>query len=263
MLSLGGFNSHITSWGYQASNEDGDLLEEWAEVHHLDLIHDAKLPPSFNSCRWRRGYNPDLAFTSDRITCQYKKQVLEPIPHSQHRPITIAISAAVVPQKVPLRRRFNFQKANWEQFARSLDLALLDLEPVPSNYDQFVKKVQETSRKCIPRGCREHYIPGISPDSASLYETYSKLYEEDPFLENTMNAGETLMATISEDRRKSWQDLMRVLIWLTTVSGPGQPSRISTMSPKKPHCTPMSQQTRLLISCFWTGNHHTRHATKW
>ena len=163
----------------------------------------SSLPPStavaggevtIQTCRWRRCYNPDLAFTSDRITCQCKKQVLEPIPHSQHRPITIAISAAVVPQKVPLRRRFNFQKANWEQFARSLDLALLDLEPVPSNYDQFVKKVQETSRKCIPRGCREHYIPGISPDSASLYETYSKLYEEDPFSEDTMNAGETLMA---------------------------------------------------------------------
>ena len=151
---IGDFNSHSTSWGYQASNEDGDLLEEWAEVHHLDLIHDAKIPPSFNSCRWRRGYNPDLAYTSDRITCQCKEQVLEPIPHSQHRPITIAISAAVVPQKVPLRRRFNFQKANWEQFARSLDLALLDLEHVLSNYDKFVKKVQETSRKCIPRGCR-------------------------------------------------------------------------------------------------------------
>ena len=59
---IGDFNSHSTSWGYQASNEDGDLLEEWAEVQHLDLIHDAKLPPSFNSCRWRRGYNPRPGF---------------------------------------------------------------------------------------------------------------------------------------------------------------------------------------------------------
>ena len=48
----------------------------------------------------------------------------------------------------------------------------------------------------------------LSPDSASLYETYTKLYEEDPFSEDTMNAGETLMAAISEDRRKSWQDLI-------------------------------------------------------
>ena len=73
--------------------------------------------------------------------------------------------------------------------------------------------------------------------------------------------------------RRSWQQSqktegspgkisLRVLIWLTTVSEPGQPSKRSTMTPKRPHCTPMSQQTRLFISCFWTGNHHTRHATE-
>ena len=182
-------------------------------------------------------------------SCHYVT-VLEPIPHSQHRPITIAIAVAVVPQKVPLRRRFNFQKANWEQFARSLDLALLDLEPVPSNYDQFVKKVQETSRKCIPRGCREHYIPGISPDSASLYETYTKLYEEDPFSEDTMNAGETLMAAISEDRRKSWQDLIESVDMTHNSKRAWSTIKKINNDPKKPHCTPMSQQTRLLISCF-------------
>ena len=100
-----------------------------------------------------------------------------------------------------------------EQFARSLDLALLDVEPVPSNYDQFVKKVQETSKKCIPRGCREHYIPGISPDSASLYETYTKLYEEDPFSEDTMNAGETLNGQQSQKTEGSPGKIsLRVLI---------------------------------------------------
>ena len=145
----------------------------------------------------------------------------------------------MVPQKVPLRRRFNFQRANWEQFARSLDLALLDLEPVPSNYDQFVKKVQETSKKCIPRGCREHYIPGISPDSASLYETYTKLYEEDPFSEDTMNAGETLMAAISEDRRKSWQDLIESVDMTHNSKRAWSTIKRSTMTPKMPHCTPM------------------------
>ena len=72
--------------------------------------------------------------------------------------------------------------------------------------------------------------------------------------------------------RRSWQQSQktegspgktsfRVLIWLTTVSEPGQPSKRSTMTPKRPHCTPMSQQIRLLISCFWNGKppHKTRH----
>lgn len=35
------------------------------------------------------------------------------------------------------------------------------------------------------------------------------MFEEDPFSEETLNAGELLMAAISEERRKSWQDLIK------------------------------------------------------
>eukprot|EP00057_Strongylocentrotus_purpuratus_P020647 XP_011675121.1 PREDICTED: uncharacterized protein LOC105443541 [Strongylocentrotus purpuratus] len=205
---IGDLNSHSTSWVYEETNEDGDLVEAWADAHHLDLIHDPKLPHSFNSCRWKKGYNPDLSFTSERISCQTKKRVQEPIPHSQHRPIIVDITAAVVPQRVPLRRHFNFRKADWEKFAIDLDEALSDLDPVPANYDRFVRTVQEISRKHIPRGCRENYIPGLSAESALMYKEYIKLYEEDPFSEETLSAGELLMAAISEERRKSWQDLI-------------------------------------------------------
>ena len=49
---IGDFNSHSTQWGYRSTNEDGTLVERWAELNLLSLIHDAKQPKSFHSARW-------------------------------------------------------------------------------------------------------------------------------------------------------------------------------------------------------------------
>ncbi|XP_011670579.1 uncharacterized protein LOC115921287 [Strongylocentrotus purpuratus] len=122
---IGDFNSHSTTWGYREMNEDGELVETWADANQLSLIHDAKLPASFNSPRWRRGHNPDRIFTSTRIAIQCEKVVLDPIPHSQHRPI--ALNAVITPRGVPFRRRLNLRKANWEKFAKDFYSYIKDL----------------------------------------------------------------------------------------------------------------------------------------
>ena len=70
----------------QITKESGEAVEQWADSCDCTLIHDAKLPKSFNSARWKKGYNPDLIFSSDSIANMCKKLVIDPIPHTQHPP---------------------------------------------------------------------------------------------------------------------------------------------------------------------------------
>ena len=59
-IVIGDFNSHSTSWGYDTTDNNGEAID-------LTLIHEAKLPISFNTARWKKGYNPDLIFASGSI----------------------------------------------------------------------------------------------------------------------------------------------------------------------------------------------------
>ena len=56
-IVIGDFNSHITSWGYDTTDNHGESVVQWADSCDLTLIYDAKLPKSFNRARWKKGYN--------------------------------------------------------------------------------------------------------------------------------------------------------------------------------------------------------------
>ncbi len=111
-LYIGDFNRHSTTWGYNETNSDGEAVEAWAATKDLRLLHDAKDPTSFQSTRWRRGYNPDVVFISSRHYRNIDKFVGNPIPKTQHRPILIDIRPIIRPQRPQQRPRFNFRKAN-------------------------------------------------------------------------------------------------------------------------------------------------------
>lgn len=210
-LVIGDFNCHSTSWGYKETDKSGEDLENWAESTGMKLIHDPKKPHSFSSGRWHRGFNPDNIFVSENIAHQTQKDVMGAIPHSQHRPIMCSVKAAVVPKTVPFKRRFNFKKAQWSKFTEDLDREVKKVEPYPDRYDQFVDLVKMISRRHIPRGCRTSYIPGLCKDTKTLLEKYEQLFNEDPFSEETIEAGEQLMSTISTTRREKWCNLVTQL----------------------------------------------------
>ena len=189
---------------------DGDVAEAWAEASQLSLVHNAKLPKSFNSGRWKRGYNPDIVFVSHSNTSRCKVLILEPLPRIQHCPIGFTVTSAVSTASVPNRRRFNLTNANWEGLSDELEHFLQELEPIPDNYDQLSEIVRRTARRNISRGFYTNYIPGLTPTARRMYCTYKHLYESDPFSPKTIAAGEQVINAISQQRQPTWQ---------TTVEG--------------------------------------------
>ena len=80
----------------------------------------------------------------------------------------------------------------------------MNIKPTPGNYETFVKGVKKTARRHIPRGCRVEYIPGLSKETATIYEEYVTMFESDPFAEETISTGEKMMESISQERQKTW-----------------------------------------------------------
>ncbi|CAH1242641.1 Hypp6921 [Branchiostoma lanceolatum] len=206
-LVIGDFNSHSTSWAYGNTNKDGEFVEEWALDKDLILLNRAKDKPSFHSARWRRGYNPDLAFVSSRHRQNFQRSVGNPVPRSQHRPITVHLTPAVSPTtNSKPRPRFNYRRANWEAFTEDLETGIEDVDPTPESYDSFQRLVWKTAKKNIPRGCRKQYIPGLPVTSKEIYTRYINSYEVDPFAEETIDLGENLLASLSDTRKERWQE---------------------------------------------------------
>ena len=194
---MGDFNSHNTIWGYDETNENGKAVESWMDVINLELIHDPKQPSSFNSQRHKHGYNPDLLFASQEIATNCNKITLDAIPHSQHHPIALKISPLISPQNTYFKRPFNFRKANWKGFKAESDSLISRLKPKPENYDKFVKLLKKSARKYIPRGCQIDYIPVLTKETKLLYDKYQNKFKENPFSEDTIELGESIMVHLA------------------------------------------------------------------
>jgi len=75
----------------------------------MTLIHDHKLPPSFNSGRWRRGYNLENIFVNEGIAAQCVKEIGKPIRNAQHRPILCKVTSTIMTHTTTFKRRYNFK----------------------------------------------------------------------------------------------------------------------------------------------------------
>ena len=208
MITIGDFNSHSTLWGYDQNDSNGDIMENRAAPNDYTILHSPKDKPTFMSARWKKGYNPDLAFVSSRYFSSFERTVEDPIPKSQHRPVTLSTKPAVKAMESNQIPRFNFRKAKWENFTKDLDNKITSIEADPKNYEALQKLVWEVAKKNIPRGCRKSYIPCLNDESKEIYEMYIDAYNKDPFSDKTVQLGEDLILLLANERSERWKELI-------------------------------------------------------
>ena len=145
--------------------------------------------------------------TSINMTHNSRKALSE-ISHTQHCPICVTVNPVLVSRPTAFRRRFNLRKANWSGYATDVDILIDEVDPTLENYERFVEAIRVTSRKHIPRGCRSHYIPGLSEESKSLYEAYKKQYMSNPFDSTTLDTGNELISKMAAENKRKWEEMI-------------------------------------------------------
>lgn len=198
-IYAGDFNSHHSEWDYRDDDENGESLVSWASTAELLLVHDSKDRRTFYSKAHRTESNPDLCFVSADIEgfpLQVSRKVLPASLNSHHRPVILDVGMNVPIITYVQRPRWNFLKANWNQYSSFLDAAIRFIPPSPQNYDRFNNLVISTAKKCVPRGYRKEYIPCWNDDSDRLYAEFQD--NEDP------ETAKELLKSLDEARKQRW-----------------------------------------------------------
>ena len=91
---------------------------------------------------------------------------------------------------------------------QTVDILIDEVYSTPENYKRFVEAICVTSRKHIPRGCRSHYIPGLSKESKSLYEAYKKQYLSKSFDSTSLYTGNELISKMAAENKRRWEEMI-------------------------------------------------------
>ncbi len=204
VLYCGDFNSHHPDWGYARSDSDGDVISEWASNSNLTCLYDPKQPKTFHSARWNTDTNPDLVFVSDDSS-DAKLSVLDRFPHSQHRPTLIQYGTSIKSTNSSPKLRWNFRKAQWQDFTDHIETCIDKLplahENIDAEYKDFCEIIVNAAKNTIPRGCRKQYIPCWSEETTDIYNQF---LDANTPTESKKYATQ-LIENLNQERQRRWE----------------------------------------------------------
>ena len=191
-LVLGDFNGHSPSWGYNDLETKGEEIEDWQIINNLQLLQNHNAQPTFYSRAWKSTSTPDLAMATTDISRHESRTVMPPLATSDHKPIIINIFGRVNHENKTLPR-WNYQKANWEQFPKLTDCYTSGINCKTKHLDyssnKMAKAILRAAKDSIPRGAHKEYIPNWSAELERLHQNIIAARgkaENEPSVENSI-----------------------------------------------------------------------------
>ena len=141
---------------------------------------------------------------ANNLTPHPTQKIGENFPRSQDRPTIITHPALV--EYTPSRAipRWNFNKADGEEFTYECGKMCEDLPPPDTDlnnaYAAFQRKLIGVAKKCIPRGFRSPYIPGWDEKCEKLANEHAKAKSVD----EKRDTANKLLDHINKHRRSKW-----------------------------------------------------------
>uniref|UniRef100_H2ZUE6 Endonuclease/exonuclease/phosphatase domain-containing protein n=1 Tax=Latimeria chalumnae TaxID=7897 RepID=H2ZUE6_LATCH len=119
---------------------------------------------------------------------------------NQHRPsiINVGIEIPVITSTPELR--WNFKKADWETFQKSVDTNIRWIPPTTDAFNRFIGIIKAAAKHSIPQGFRKTYIPCWTEESEALYQEYS--------LNKNPAATTAMLESLNSARRERWKSLV-------------------------------------------------------
>uniref|UniRef100_H3B5Q2 Endonuclease/exonuclease/phosphatase domain-containing protein n=1 Tax=Latimeria chalumnae TaxID=7897 RepID=H3B5Q2_LATCH len=118
----------------------------------------------------------------------------------QHRPSIINVGIEIPVITSTPEPRWNFKKADWETFQKSVDTNIRWIPPTTDAFNRFIGIIKAAAKHSIPWGFRKTYIPCWTEESEAHYQEY--LLNKNPAIATAM------LESLNSARRERWKSLM-------------------------------------------------------
>ena len=214
-LLLGDFNSHSKLWGCLDTNDKGEIIENFIAENDLCLFNDKQ--PTYLHSPTRNYFALDLSICSPNIYLDFDWSVLDDLHGSDHFPIKIE---EIESTNEDHHSRWNFNKANWENF---MELCNEKLNPemfkTADDIQAFTDTLIHVAEKCIPKSSTrsKRNRPWFNKDvknSINKRKSALRKFNRQPTKENLIHAKQMrakARKTIKTAIGTSWQQYVSKL----------------------------------------------------